>query len=75
VYLRTTNHRHGPDSGLPPAAGQAAFSIAFDKLDTVFAVLIREIPKIHRQAASEPPGSRGTYYRRGARRPGLFHDL
>jgi hypothetical protein len=33
-----------------PSADQAAFSIAFDKPNTVFAVVIREIPKIHRQA-------------------------
>jgi hypothetical protein len=49
------NHRHAPDPDLLPSADQAVFSIAFDKLDTVFAVLIREIPEIHRRAEPEPP--------------------
>jgi hypothetical protein len=35
---------------LPPSADQAAFNIAVGKPDTVFAVVIREIPKTHRQA-------------------------
>jgi len=30
--------------------------MAVDKPDAVFAVVIREIQKIHRQATSEPPG-------------------
>jgi hypothetical protein len=30
--------------------------MAVDKPDTVFAVLIRETPKIHRRAEPEPPG-------------------